>query len=59
MRKEQELKVLEFDQTEENLNEKFMDNDEEEIDALDFFYEEMLCNYDEEEIGEIFDGYDD
>jgi len=34
-----------------------MDNNNEEIEALDYLYDELLCNYDEYEIGEAFDGY--
>lgn len=31
-----------------------------EIDqeALDYLYDEMLCNYDDDEQDEVFDGYD-
>lgn len=36
-----------------------MDNEHEEIEALKFFYEEFLCNYSEEDAGEVFDDYDD
>lgn len=35
-----------------------MDNRIEEIEALDYLYDEFLCNYDEDESGEAFDGYD-
>lgn len=31
----------------------------EEIEALDYWYEEVLSNYDDDEKGEVFDSYDD
>lgn len=34
-----------------------MFSDEEE--ELDYFYDEMLCNYDEDDKGEVFDYYND
>ncbi|NIK80477.1 hypothetical protein FHS15_005667 [Paenibacillus castaneae] len=33
--------------------------EEVEHEVLNFFYDEILCNYSEEETGEVFDGYDD
>ena len=42
---------------------EFVSTDEdfinEEQEALDYFYDEMLCNLDEDEKEEVFDGYDD
>lgn len=35
-----------------------MYNENEEITALDYWYEEILSNYSEEEAAEIFDGLD-
>jgi len=33
--------------------------EEEHEEALSFFYDEFLCNYSEEDAGEVFDGFDD
>lgn len=32
--------------------------DREEQEALDWWYEEALCNYEEDTVDEVFDGYD-
>lgn len=34
-------------------------NEEEAELDLSYFYNEILCNYSEEDAGEVFDGYDD
>lgn len=30
----------------------------EDIEELDYLYDEILCNYNEEDTEEVFDGYD-
>ena len=48
----------------ENINEDYEDYEDYEdcknkdYNALEFFYDEILCNYTEEEAGEVFDGYE-
>ena len=35
-----------------------MNNEDEKTTALDYLYDEILCNYSEEDAGEAFDSYD-
>lgn len=36
-----------------------MDDKNQDYEELDYFYDEILCNYSDEDAGEVFDGYED